>query len=110
MLSTKLIMLEHKIPTIFLIWILKEIKHIWYVMKAYDIFYNMIYHEIYVYRIYEMNTTNLNLSPRSDLHLISSYSITAKSFIKIMRITNDCHSKKILMVKQILLVSTNWFV
>ena len=50
MLSTKLIMLEHKIPTIFLIWILKEIKHIWYVMKAYDIFYDMIYHEIYVYR------------------------------------------------------------
>ena len=79
-------------------------------MKAYNIFYDMIYHEIYVYRIYEMNTTNLNLSPRSDLHLISSYSNTAKSFIKIMRITNDCHSKKIFMVKQILLVSTNWFV
>ena len=29
-------------------------------MKAYDIFHDMIYHEIYVYCIYEMNTTNLN--------------------------------------------------
>ena len=47
------------------------------------------------------------LTPKSDQHLISHYNITTESLIKVMRIKgNDHQLKKLLIVNQILLVST----
>ena len=47
------------------------------------------------------------LTPKSDQHLISPYNITTESLIKVMRIKgNDHQLKKLLIVNQILLVST----
>ena len=46
------------------------------------------------------------LIPESDQYLISPYSNTAESFIKIMRIKETITTKEALIVKQILLVST----
>ena len=47
------------------------------------------------------------LTPKSNQHLISHYNITTESLIKVMRIKgNDHQLKKLLIVNQILLVST----
>ena len=47
------------------------------------------------------------LTPKSDQHLISPYNITTESLMKVMRIKgNDHQLKKLLIVNQILLVST----
>ena len=53
------------------------------------------------------NCVLVPLTPKSDQHLISPHSITTESLIKVMRIKgNDHQLKKLLIVKQILLVST----
>ena len=47
------------------------------------------------------------LTPKSDQHLISHYNITTESLIKVIRMKgNDHQLKKLLIVNQILLVST----
>ena len=47
------------------------------------------------------------LTPKGDQHLISPYNITPVSHIKVMRIKKMINSpKKLLIVKQILLVCT----
>ena len=47
------------------------------------------------------------LTPKSDQHLISPYNITTKSHINVTRIKEMItRLKKLLMVRQILLVST----
>ena len=63
---------------------------------------------VFVYSVKQLFHDLPSFSPltlKSDRDLIATYSITAKSNIKVVRVENDCRLKMLMKVKQVLFVS-----